>query len=165
MKTTLIYEINEDFKKIKEQMKLNKSSRENYLSLLEYKYVLEKLFLLFSAGEIIVDENEDFQKLKEEESKQDYNNGINYIAGLCNKEDELKICKLIFRKGKDRAVPNFFEIKIKEHNSKKINEYFQNKVVFLIFIQGDYFYSRRILNSKDKRSAHFIQLLNIPNFS
>ena len=131
-------EINEDFKKIKEQMKLNKSSRENYLSLLEYKYVLEKLFLLFSAGEIIVDENEEFQKLKDEESKQDYNNGINYIAGLCNKEDELKICKLIFRKGKDRAVPNFFEIKIKDHNSKKINEYFQNKVVFLIFIQGEY---------------------------
>ena len=132
-------EINEDFKKIKEQMKLNKSSRENYLSLLEYKYVLEKLFLLFSAGEIIVDENEDFQKLKDEENAGDnINNNINYIAGLCNKEDELKICKLIFRKGKDRAVPNFFEIKIKENNSKKINEYFQNKAVFLIFIQGEY---------------------------
>ena len=132
-------EINEDYTKIKEQLKLNKSSRENYLSLLEYKYVLEKLLLLFSAGEIIVDENESFQTLKNEEEKNENNlNNINYIAGLCNKEDELKICKLIFRKGKDRAVPNFFEIKIIDNNNKKIVEHFQNKRIFLIFIQGEY---------------------------
>ena len=129
-------EINEDNKKIKEQLKLNKSLTENYLSLLEYKYVLEKIFLLFSSGEILVNENlnENEENLKEEK---DNNFNISYIAGLCQAEDRLKISKLIFRKGKDRAVPNFFDIKIRETNPK-IKDYFENKVIFLVCIQGDY---------------------------
>ena len=131
-------EIKEDYKKIKEQIKLNKISNENCLSLLEYKYVLEKLFLLFSTGELIADENEDSQIIKKEEIEEKDNNfNINYIAGLCNNEDKLKISKLIFRKGRGRAIPNFFEIKIKENNLK-IKEHFQNKVIFLICIQGNF---------------------------
>ena len=131
-------EIKEDYKKIKEQIKLNKISDENYLSLLEYKYVLEKLFVLFSTGELIVDETEDSQFIKKEEIEEKDNNfNINYIAGLCNNEDKLKISKLIFRKGRGRAIPNFFEIKIKENNPKTI-EHFQNKVIFLICIQGNF---------------------------
>jgi len=130
-------EINEDYKKIKEQIKLNKTSNDNYISLLEYKYILEKLFFLFSTKEIIVDENEDFQNIRSKDGNKDNNFNINYIAGLCNTEDKLKISKLIFRKGKDHAIPNFFEIKIKEKN-KSIQEHFKNKVIFLIFIQGDF---------------------------
>ena len=135
-------EINEDYKKIKEQLKLNKLSNDNYLSLLEYKYVLEKLFLLFSTKEIIVEENEDFQNIKQDIDKDkkdsnDNNFNINYIAGLCNTEDKLKISKSVFRRGKDRAIPNFFEIKIKEDNNK-IKKYFENKSIFLIFIQGGF---------------------------
>ena len=124
-------EINEDYRRIKEQIKLNKTSNENYLSLLEYKYVLEKLFLLFSTGELIVDETEQFQNINHNEEGDENNSNnfnINYIAGLCNSEDKLKISKIIFRKGKDRAIPNFFEIKIKENN-KKIQDYFDNKVI------------------------------------
>ena len=133
-------EINEDYKRIKEQLKLNKISNENYLSLLEYKYVLEKLFLLFSTGELIVNENEkleNIEKLKNDEDNNTNNFNINYIAGLCNSEDKLKISKLIFRKGHDRAIPNFFEITIKDNN-KKIQDYFNNKVIFLICIQGQF---------------------------
>ena len=85
------------------------------LSLLEYKYVLEKIFLVFSSGEIIVNENlneseESIINNIEEEKVNNFN--INYIAGLCNVQDRLKISKSIFRKGKNRAVPNFFDIKI-----------------------------------------------------
>ena len=133
-------EINEDYKKIKEQIKLNKSLTEHYLSLLEYKYVLEKIFLLFSSGEIIVNENlneseESIINNIEEEKVNNFN--INYIAGLCNVQDRLKISKSIFRKGKNRAVPNFFDIKIREKNNK-VKNYFENKVIYLICIQGNY---------------------------
>ena len=132
-------EIIEDHKKIQEQIKLNKSITENYLSLLEYKYVLEKIFILFSSGEIIVndnlnDSNESINS-KEEENVNNFN--INYIAGLCNVEDRLKISKMIFRKGKNRAIPNFFDINIREHNNK-VKNYFSNKVIYLICIQGNY---------------------------
>ena len=130
-------EIQEDYKKIKEQIKLNKISNENYMSLLEYKYIIEKLFLLFSSKDLIVEENEEFQTIKGEEEEKDNNFNINYIAGLCNNEDKLKISKLIFRKGKGRAIPNFFDIKIKENNNT-IQEHFKNKVIFLICIQGNF---------------------------
>ena len=112
-------EIIEDHKKIQEQIKLNKSITENYLSLLEYKYVLEKIFILFSSGEIIVndnlnDSNESINS-KEEENVNNFN--INYIAGLCNVEDRLKISKMIFRKGKNRARITRLSIGLQRCNS------------------------------------------------
>ena len=133
-------EIREDHRKLKEQIKLNKSLTENYLSLLEHRYILEKILNLFSSGEILVSEmiNESEENINnnKEEEKENYLE-ISYIAGLCNIEDQLKISKSIFRKGKDRAVPNFFDVKIRENNPK-IQEYFKNKVIFLICIHGDY---------------------------
>jgi len=133
-------EIREDHRKLKEQIKLNKSLTENYLSLLEYRYILEKILNLFSSGEILVSEmiNESEENINNnnKEEKENYLE-ISYIAGLCNIEDQLKISKSIFRKGKDRAVPNFFDVKIRENNPK-IQEYFKNKVIFLICIHGDY---------------------------
>ena len=132
-------EINEDCKKIKEQHKLNKVLNENYISLLEYKYILEKIFLLFSSGEIIVNDNtnEFEENIDQNKEVKDNNFNINYIAGLCNVEDRLRISKSIFRKGKNRAIPNFFDIKIREKNSK-IKSYFEHKAIFLICIQGNY---------------------------
>ena len=134
-------EIREDHRKLKEQIKLNKSLTENYLSLLEHRYILEKILNLFSSGEILVSEminesEENINNNDKEEEKENYLE-ISYIAGLCNIEDQLKISKSIFRKGKDRAVPNFFDVKIRENNPK-IQEYFKNKVIFLICIHGDY---------------------------
>ena len=133
-------EIREDHRKLKEQIKLNKSLTENYLSLLEHRYILEKILNLFSSGEILVsemiDESEENINNNNKEEKENYLE-ISYIAGLCNIEDQLKISKSIFRKGKDRAVPNFFDVKIRENNPK-IQEYFKNKVIFLICIHGDY---------------------------
>ena len=132
-------EINEDCRKIKEQNNLNKKLNENYLALLEYKYILEKIFLLFSSGEIIVNDNinELEENIDENREEKENNLNINYIAGLCNVEDRLKISKYIFRKGKNRAIPNFFDIKVREKSSK-IKSYFENKVIFLICIQGNY---------------------------
>ena len=133
-------EIREDHRKLKEQIKLNKSLTENYLSLLEHRYILEKILNLFSSGEILVSEmiNESEENINNnnKEEKENYLE-ISYIAGLCNIEDQLKISESIFRKGKDRAVPNFFDVKIRENNPK-IQEYFKNKVIFLICIHGDY---------------------------
>ena len=133
-------EIREDHRKLKEQIKLNKSLTENYLSLLEHRYILEKILNLFSSGEILVSEmiNESEENINNnnKEEKENYLE-ISYIAGLCNIEDQLKISKSIFRKGKDRAVPNFFDVKIRENNPK-IQEYFKNKVIFLICIHGGY---------------------------
>ena len=133
-------EIREDHRKLKEQIKLNKSLTENYLSLLEHRYILEKILNLFSSGEILVsemiDESEENINNNNKEEKENYLE-ISYIAGLCNIEDQLKISKSIFRKGKDRAVPNFFDVKIRENNPK-IQEYFKNKVIFLICIHGEY---------------------------
>ncbi len=133
-------EIREDHRKLKEQIKLNKSLTENYLSLLEHRYILEKILNLFSSGEILVSEmiNESEENINNnnKEEKENYLE-ISYMAGLCNIEDQLKISKSIFRKGKDRAVPNFFDVKIRENNPK-IQEYFKNKVIFLICIHGDY---------------------------
>ena len=134
-------EIREDHRKLKEQIKLNESLTENYLSLLEHRYILEKILNLFSSGEILVSEminesEENINNNDKEEEKENYLE-ISYIAGLCNIEDQLKISKSIFRKGKDRAVPNFFDVKIRENNPK-IQEYFKNKVIFLICIHGDY---------------------------
>ena len=132
-------EINEDIKKIKDQLKLNKGLVDNYLNLLEYKYILEKVFFLFSTGEIIVNENlnEIYNNMDDNPDKNVNNFNINYITGMCNVEDRMKISKSIFRKGKSRAVPNFFEIKIRETNPK-IKKYFENKIIFLICIQGNY---------------------------
>ena len=132
-------EINEDCKKIKEQHKINKSLYDNYLSLLEYKYVLEKIFVLFSSGEIIVNDNFNYleNNIIENKEEKDNNFNINYIAGMCNVEDILKISKSIFRKGKNRAIPNFFDIKIRERYSE-VKNYFENKTIFLICIQGNY---------------------------
>ena len=132
-------EINEDYKKIKEQIRLNQSLTDNYLSLLEYKYVLEKMFLLFSSGEILVDENlnDSEENIINEQKNKDNNLDLHYIAGLCNVTDRLKISKFIFRKGKNRAVPNFFEVSIRENNPK-IKNYFDNKLIFLICIHGKY---------------------------
>lgn len=83
---------------------------------------------LFSSGEILVSEminesEENINNNNKEEEKENYLE-ISYIAGLCNIEDQLKISKSIFRKGKDRAVPNFFDVKIRENNPK-IQEYFK----------------------------------------
>ena len=90
-------EINEDCKKIKEQHKLNKVLNENYISLLEYKYILEKIFLLFSSGEIIVNDNtnEFEENIDQNKEVKDNNFNINYIAGLYNIEDRLRISKSI----------------------------------------------------------------------
>ena len=132
-------EIKEDIKKIKEQIKINKDLEDNYLSLLEYKYILEKVFFLFSTGEIIVNENLDdiYNNIDDNPEKNVNNFNISYITGMCNVEDRMKISKSIFRKGKSRAVPNFFEIKIRETNPR-ITKYFEDKIIFLICIQGNY---------------------------
>ena len=160
-------EVNEDYKKIKEQIKLNRASNENYLALLEYKYVLEKLFLLFSAGELIVEENEQFQNIQNVDNEQEEKDNffkINYIAGLCNSEDKLKISKLIFRKGRDRAIPNFFEIKIKE-NDRGVQEHFKNKVIFLICIQGEFLINKikellKLFNCSEYEFTHNANLFD-----
>ena len=137
-------EIVEDYQKIKEQIRVNKSLFGNYLSLLEQKYVLEKASLLFSTGEIRIDDNDEIKSISNitnDENNDNNNFKINYIAGFCKSEDRLKISKGVFRKGKYRAMPYFFEFEVKER-SKKVQEHFRDKLIYLIWIQGDYIINR-----------------------
>ena len=132
-------EIKEDHRKLKEQIKLNKSITENYLTLLEHRYILEKILNLFSSGDMLINEmiNDAEENIINNKEEKENNLDISYMAGLCNIEDQMKISKSIFRKGKDRAIPNFFDVKIRENNPK-IQNFFKNKVIFLICIHGDY---------------------------
>ena len=111
-------EIKEDHRKLKEQIKLNKSITENYLTLLEHRYILEKILNLFSSGDMLINEmiNDAEENIINNKEEKENNLDISYIAGLCNIEDQMKISKSIFRKGKDRAIPNFFDVKIRENN-------------------------------------------------
>ena len=151
----------EDEKKIKNQFNLNKEVLDSFHVLLEKKYIYEKMAELFQGGiiEEIKSEKElenDYERKyndEEEEMLNKDNNNIkkgrkysyekmglqlHYLCGICNNEDVLKFRRLIFRGGRERALPSFYNPTI---NENKIildeKQYFSNKQIFLIVIQGE----------------------------
>ena len=60
-----------------------------------------------------------------------------YLCGICNTEDIIKFRRIIFRAGKEHAIPSFYNATINENNILlDEKEYFNNRQIFLIIIQG-----------------------------
>ena len=156
-------ELNDDVQKIKEQIKLNNETIDDYLFLLEFKFALDKLISLFNTDEInfddlkvtselkldtdddfsdiemIEDKNMNFKRSKERRKSTNSNlQNINYMIGMCKFHDELKISRMIFRASKDRAIPSFFDIDISNIKNERVKKHLSEKRLFLVFIQGNY---------------------------
>ena len=102
-------EVLEDGKRMGEQIKLIEDNKEDYMKLLEKRVVLEKLDEMFDKGTILKmgNNNEIVTKKIDEEN----DTGINYISGICNTIDEIKVKRLVFRSSRGRAIHTFFKIK------------------------------------------------------
>ena len=92
-------EVLEDSRQMEEQLKLNEESKKSYIQLLEEKVIYERLIYMFNKGEI-VPQNKDssINDVMEEQT-------LNYITGICNSIDEIRIKRLIFRASRGRAIP------------------------------------------------------------
>ena len=146
--------VSDDEIKIKSQYNLNKQLLGSFHELLEKKYTYEKMLELFHGK--IVDDLEKEAELKndyviignddeeEEFLKSNRNRPVNkdlvntfYLCGICNTEDILKLGRHIFRWGKGRAIPSFYNISIdKENLVYDEDKYLNNKQIFLIVIEG-----------------------------
>ena len=147
--------VSDDEIKIKSQYNLNKQLLDSFHELLEKKYTYEKMLELFHGK--IVDESEKEAELKndyviirsDEEEKELLKSAINksvnkdivnffYLCGICNTEDILKLRRHIFRWGKGRAVPSFYNTSfVKENLIYDEDKYLNNKQIFLIIIEGE----------------------------
>ena len=147
----------EDENKIKIQFDLNKDLLNSFHNLLEKKYIYEKMVELFNEN--VIDEikreeelENDYQEINDEEKQMlNFKNknkkrkisfgkeiSLNYLCGICNTEDVLKLSRIIFRGGKGLALSSFYNATINDENiildEKK---YFENKQIFLIVIEGE----------------------------
>ena len=150
----------EDEKKIKNQYNLNKDVLDSFHVLLEKKYIYEKMVELFHREGIYeinqeIELDNDYKKLDNDEKEEllynDNNNvkkgrkysyeeqlQLHYLCGICNIEDVLKFRRIIFRGGRGRAVISFYNATINDNNIiLDEKEYFSNKQIFLIIIQGE----------------------------
>ena len=151
--------ISDDEAKIKNQFNLNKQLIDSFHELLEKKYIFEKMIELFH-GKILADlkkkeeiENE-YQIINDDEEEQLMVNihqkairknlenkdviNLHYLCGICNNEDIIKYRRVIFRGGKGRAIPSFYNATIDEENILyDEKEYLKDKQIFLIIIQGE----------------------------
>ena len=149
----------EDENKIKSQYNVNKELIDNFHGLLEKKYIYEKMVELF-LGKVIneIKKEEElenyYHKLDQDDEKLQMiinNNKIKkrkssfeiieqdlyYLCGICNTEDIIKFRRIIFRAGKEHAIPSFYNATINENNILlDEKEYFNNRQIFLIVIQG-----------------------------
>ena len=148
----------EDENKIRTQYNLNKQLIDSFHELLEKKFIYEKMVELFHGkviNEIKKEEELDnyYHRIdQDDENLQMINNNkikkrkssfeiieqdLYYLCGICNTEDIMKFRRIIFRAGKEHAIPSFYNVTINEN--KKLwdeKEYFSNKQIFLIIIQG-----------------------------
>ena len=129
-------EVLEDGKRMGEQIKLIEDNKEDYMKLLENHIILEKLDEMFDKGTILKmgNNNEIVTKKIDEEN----DTGINYISGICNTIDEIKVKRLVFRSSRGRAIPTFFNINLKGKKDKYFENKFREKKMFLILVQGTY---------------------------
>ena len=129
-------EVLEDGKRMGEQIKLIEDNKEDYMKLLENHIILEKLDEMFDKGTILKmgNNNEIITNKIDEEN----DTGINYISGVCNTIDEIKVKRLVFRSSRGRAIPTFFNINLKGKKDKYFENKFREKKMFLILVQGTY---------------------------
>ena len=145
--------VSEDEIKIKTQFNLNKDLLDAFHILLEKKYIFDKMVELFQGRKIIeLDKKDNYIKLEDEEEEAQLINDqmrkkksfgfefdtLNYLCGICNSEDIMKLRRVIFRSSRGRAIPSFYYANLKE-NSYILDEkkYFEGKQIFLIVILGE----------------------------
>ena len=146
--------VSDDEIKIKSQYNLNKQLLGSFHELLEKKYTYEKMLELFHGkvlddlekdaelknDYIIIRSDEEEEELMKSNRKKSVNKdivNIFYLCGICNTEDILKLRRHIFRWGKGRALPSFYNISIdKENLIYDEDKYLNNKQIFLIVIEG-----------------------------
>ena len=173
----------EDEIKIKTQYNLNKQLLDSFHILLEKKYVFEKMVELFNV-QIIKDLDKkhelgnDYYKIindDEEEQMLNINNKnkrksylefsdfpLNYLCGICNNEDIMKLRRLIFRAGRGRAIPSFYNANISDEIILDEKKYFYDKQIFLIIIQGE-MALKKIKNNLEIFSIEAYEINNINN--
>jgi len=176
--------VTEDENKIKTQYNLNKQLIDSFHLLLEKKYIYEKMVELFN-GKVINEikkegnlENEYHQLEQDDEEEQMINpnekkkrklsfeiinNDLYYLCGICNTEDILKFRRIIFRGGKGHAIPSFYNATIYDDNILlDEKEYFKNKQIFLIIIQGKLPFNK-IKNNLEIFNCEAYRIENVSN--
>ena len=106
-------EINENDRKIHELVDSHSQIRENLVILIEKKHVLLK-------AQELVKVNPDFSNFSEVEAgengiKQSFGSNLNFMAGVVNSENEMKMKRMIFRISRGRAVTTFYSLDINEY--------------------------------------------------
>ena len=146
--------ITEDENKLKTQYSDNKKLLDYLHNLLEKKYVFEKMVELFHGKVINEIKNEEdldneYYKFDDEQElmiktdkkklrKQIPNESFYYLCGICNTEDVLKISRVIFRGGKGRAIPSFYNATFDDNNIiLDEKEYFNTRQIFVIVMYGN----------------------------
>ena len=168
----------EDENKIKNQYNLNKNILDSFHQLLEKKYIYEKMVELFQGkiiNEIKKEEgennNNDYYILDDDDDKQQMINtnrrigkaesferemSLYYLCGICNIEDVMKLRRIIFRNGRNRAIPSFYYANINDNNLiLDEKDYFSNKQIFLINIHGKNVYNK---------IKNLLEIFNCDNF-
>ena len=134
----------EDENKIKTQFTMNKQQIDLFHKLLEKKYTYEKMVELFEANVISEKDGKlkyNYIELSDDEDEKiknpEDNNSLNYLCGMCEIEDVMKLRRIIFRRGKGLGLIFFY---YPTFNDKNIildeKKYFGNKQIFLIITTG-----------------------------
>ena len=131
-------ELIEDSKRIEEQLKLNEESKLSYIQLLEEKLIIDRLIYMFNKGELFP-QSQSNSAINEEVAEEE---GLHYIAGICNSLDEIKIKRMIFRSSRGRAVPGFFNINTLDTIGRAYMKDFKERKMFFVLIQGNVLYNR-----------------------
>ena len=128
----------EDENKIKTQFTMNKQQIDLFHKLLEKKYTYEKMVELFEANVISEKDGKlkyNYIELSDDEDEKiknpEDNNSLNYLCGMCEIEDVMKLRRIIFRRGKGLGLIFFYyptfndkNIILDEKNILEINKYF-----------------------------------------
>ena len=109
-----------------ELLKFYDEGKDAYIKIFEEKVVLEKISVMFNAGEMV--------DVEPKVSETGIDNEITYISGVLSRaEDELKLKRTIFRVSRGRAFAAFFNFP--EEPNKNLGKQ-HTKKLFLIFLQG-----------------------------
>ena len=147
-------EVLEDSRQMEEQLKLNEESKKSYIQLLEEKVIYERLIYMFNKGEI-VPQNKDssINDVMEEQT-------LNYITGICNSIDEIRIKRLIFRASRGRAIPGFFNISTLDAIGKSYMKDFKERKMFFVLVQGNVLHNK-VLSILNIFNCHIYQIPNL----
>ena len=116
---TIEAEINEDGKKLKEQIEVYQTTSENFEALIDKVSVYRKASQLSANVSFNIVEKLDQDKINKMEENMIIEEGggmrisdsqFRNISGVVKAEDEMKMKRMIFRTSRGMAVPTFFDM-------------------------------------------------------